>query len=108
MRLVNADTVLIGRAVDLRPGRTILTLRIDSLHLTSGTYRVALWLANPRSASSPRGVYDYIESAFDIEIVAPVSEASRLHPHAAVTCAFDVVDVAYELESRVTSRGAVN
>ena len=60
---------------------------------------MALWLANPRSVRGVRGVYDYVESAFDLEVVRDGSEQSILNPNAAVACRFELVDVAYGPES---------
>ena len=39
-----------------------------SIHLLPGTYRVGLWLADPVQAQSVTGAYDYVESAFEIEV----------------------------------------
>ena len=94
-RLVNVDIVLIGRTVQLETGRTVVTLRIEQLHLNAGRYRVALWLANPRSSRGIRGVYDYVESAFELEVVPERCEPSSLNPNAAVACRFELVQVAY-------------
>jgi lipopolysaccharide transport system ATP-binding protein len=93
-RLVNVDTVLINRTIQLRAGRNVVGLRIAALHLNPGLYRVALWLANPRSARSVQGVYDYVESAFDVEVAHRESSPTSLNPHAAVACNFELFDVA--------------
>ena len=105
-RLINADVVLIDRTIQLQTGRNVVTLRIEYLHLNPGPYRVALWLANPRSVRGLRGVYDYVESAFDLEVVRGSSEQSTLDPNAAVACRFELVDVSYgpENPSRSASR----
>jgi hypothetical protein len=95
-RLVNADIVLIGRTVQLGTGRTVVTLRIAELHLNAGRYRVALWLANPRSVRGIRGVYDYLESAFDLEVKSEVVDPSALSPNAAVACRFELIDVRHD------------
>jgi hypothetical protein len=54
-----------------------------------GTYRVGLWLADPVQAQSVTGAYDYVESAFEIEVVA---RGPALAPGtgALVTCDFEV------------------
>jgi lipopolysaccharide transport system ATP-binding protein len=98
-RLVNVDIVLIDRTIELHAGRNVVTLRIEQLHLNPGPYTVALWLANPRSVRGVRGVYDYVESAFDIEVVRGGSEPSSLNPNAAVACRFELVDTAYGPET---------
>jgi lipopolysaccharide transport system ATP-binding protein len=90
-KVLNADTLHIKRRIALRPGRTVVKLRIRELHLTPGVYRLGLWLADPVQAQSVRGAYDYLESAFEIEVVklestsASISGAGGL-----VTCDFDV------------------
>lgn len=108
-RLVNVDTVLIDRTIHLRAGRNIVGLRIAALHLNPGLYRVALWLANPRSACSTRGVYDYVESALDLEVVPRDSQRTSLSPNAAVACRFELLDVASDADTAgaqlVTSSG---
>ena len=69
-KVLNADTLHLDRTVSLRQGRNRLRLRIACVHLSPGTYRVGLWLADPVQAQSVSGAYDYVESAFEIEVVA--------------------------------------
>ena len=61
-KLVNADTLSIGQQVYLQRGIPEITLTIDALHITPGTYNIGLWLAN-----SPQ-VLDSLEEAFQIEV----------------------------------------
>ena len=68
-KVLNADTLHLDRTISLRQGRNRLRLRIPSIHLMPGTYRVGLWLADPVQAQSVTGAYDYVESAFEIEVV---------------------------------------
>jgi hypothetical protein len=89
-KLINADTVLIERAVLLRPGRNLVKLRIAAVYLTPGAYRVGLWLADPIRGRSARSSYDYVDFAFEIDVVTPTSRASSLEPNAVVMCDFDV------------------
>ena len=51
-KVLNADTLHLDRTVSLRQGRNRLRLRIASIHLLPGTYRVGLWLADPVQAQS--------------------------------------------------------
>jgi len=91
-KVINADTLQIDRAVSLRRGRTRLKLRLHGVHLAPGFYRVGLWLADPVQAQSVSGAYDFVESAFEIEVVRP----ERAFPYgtgALLTCAFDVEDL---------------
>ena len=103
-RLVNADTVLIDRSIQLCTGRNLVRLRIDKLHLNPGAYGIALWLANPRAARSAKAVYDYVEFAFEMEVVDPEPEQSKLSPNAAVTCDFKIVNVTWQGEAEQESR----
>jgi lipopolysaccharide transport system ATP-binding protein len=89
-KLINADTVLIERAVQLRPGRNLVKLRIAAVYLTPGAYRVGLWLADPIRGRSARGSYDSLDFAFEIDVVNPTSRASSFEPNAVVMCDFDV------------------
>jgi lipopolysaccharide transport system ATP-binding protein len=94
--LVNADTLLIDRTIDLRKGLNFVRLKIDKLYLNPGIYRLSLWLANPTSARSKRGVYDYVEASCDIELINLDSQGHGLNPNCAVTCHFELVEVTYE------------
>jgi|RhiMetdeSRZDD1v2_1073273.scaffolds.fasta_scaffold21248_5 lipopolysaccharide transport system ATP-binding protein len=91
-RLINVDTIFINRTIHLQTGRNLVRLRIEKLHLNAGVYRLALWLANPRSARSAAGVYDYVESAFAFEVFHGKFEGLKLNPNAAVTCHFEFLD----------------
>jgi lipopolysaccharide transport system ATP-binding protein len=92
-RLVNADTRSIDRMIDLREGLNLVRLKIKKLYLNPGIYRLALWLANARSSQSTRGVYDYVESACEIEVINLDSQGHDLNPHCAVTCHFELLEV---------------
>ena len=89
-KLVNADTVTLGQSVSLSLGRNELRLRIAQLHLNPGVYVVGLWMANPMGI-----VFDHIESAARIEVVAPESDQFGARPIAdgVVTSEFTVVTV---------------
>jgi lipopolysaccharide transport system ATP-binding protein len=93
LRLVNADTVLIDRAIPLRKGCNLVCLRIDRLYLNPGVYELGLWLADPITAHTANSAYDHIESAFEMEVVKLESDGNGLSPNSVVTCDFDVVDV---------------
>jgi len=62
-RLVNADTVELGRNVGLSHGQTTLSLRIQALHLRPGRYVVGFWLAEVNGE-----VYDQLPSALFLEV----------------------------------------
>jgi lipopolysaccharide transport system ATP-binding protein len=63
-KLVNADTIALGRTLRFDPGERRLSLRIAELHLNPGVYTLGLWLAGPLDA-----VFDSVPSAFDVEVV---------------------------------------
>jgi lipopolysaccharide transport system ATP-binding protein len=93
-RLVNANSVLFGMGLALRKGRSFIRLRIKSLHLTPGTYRVSLWLADPISAkSSSRAAYDWVEDAIEIEVVSDKVVGFGLKAAAYVTCDIELEDL---------------
>ncbi|NLE77045.1 MAG: ABC transporter ATP-binding protein, partial [Chloroflexi bacterium] len=56
-KLVNADTISLGRRVTLAEGRNTIHLRIRELHLNPGIYVLGLWVADP-----PAEIYDFTES----------------------------------------------
>jgi lipopolysaccharide transport system ATP-binding protein len=91
-KVINADTVLINRPLTLKPGRNRLKLRMKAIHLTPGVYRVGLWLADPIRAMSESGAYDYLESAFDIEVIHADSDLPY-RSGGLVTCDFEVEEL---------------
>jgi ABC-type polysaccharide/polyol phosphate transport system ATPase subunit len=91
-KVVNADTLHVGRTVLLERARNVIRLRIRALHLMPGFYRVGLWLADPVHAQSVSGAFDYVESAFEIEVVRPAT-ATGAGTGGLVTCDFDVEEL---------------
>ena len=91
-KLVNADTISLGRGIPLQAGDNIVRLRIRELHLNPGVYSLGLWVADP-----PAEIYDYTESAIRIEVVRLESEGLGLRPvsDGSVVCDFDVLDVSH-------------
>ncbi len=86
-RLVNADSAFIGRSVNLHKGLNVVLLKIKELYLNPGMYAIGLWLGNNMGAN-----LDYIESAFQIEVVNLESEGFgiRSNEDGVVTCHFDI------------------
>jgi lipopolysaccharide transport system ATP-binding protein len=86
VKLVNADSVAIGQVVNLGKGENIFRLRIEELHLNPGYYIVGFWLSDIRG----NVVLDFIESAFEIEVVDLASEGfgAKQSSDGAVTCRF--------------------
>jgi hypothetical protein len=91
-KVLNADTLHVGRTVLLERTRNVIRLRIRALHLMPGFYRVGLWLADPVHAQSVSGAFDYVESAFEIEVARPDS-ATEAGTGGLVTCEFDVEEL---------------
>jgi lipopolysaccharide transport system ATP-binding protein len=89
-KLVNADTISLGRNIHLRQGTTTVRLRISELHLNPGIYILGLWVADP-----PAEIYDYTDSAIRIEVVRLEPQGFGLRPQSDghVVCDFDVVEI---------------
>jgi ABC-type polysaccharide/polyol phosphate transport system ATPase subunit len=92
-KLVNADSLILGRPLTLAKGRTEVTFRIHQLHLKPGVYVAGLWLA-----AHAQRVLDHVESAFEIEVVENPTRAVQARPvgDGTVTCPFDVEVAAAE------------
>jgi ABC-type polysaccharide/polyol phosphate transport system ATPase subunit len=88
-KLVNADTLALGRTIDLRPGVTTVRLRIESLNLNPGTYVLGLWMANPTGE-----VFDSVPSVLRLEVVDHAEQGLGVRPKSdgLVTCEFDVME----------------
>ncbi|MFN6528868.1 ABC transporter ATP-binding protein [Nostoc sp. ChiSLP03a] len=84
IKLVNADIVSLGQIISLQQGENIVKLNIEKLHLKSGTYVIGLWLSD----SSFNTIFDFIESAFEIEVVELPSEEFGITCDGLVTCTF--------------------
>jgi len=88
-KLVNADTISIGRSLTLEPGERELHIRIPELHLNPGVYSMGFWLAGPLGT-----IYDHVRGAFELEVVAYHSRALGRVPSddGTVTCDLEVLD----------------
>lgn len=86
-KLVNADTVSLGQSVSLREGENLVRVRIHQLYLNPGVYVFGWWLSNPLG-----GVFDFVETGFDIEVAGAESERYGTRPRydGVVLCNFDV------------------
>jgi ABC-type polysaccharide/polyol phosphate transport system ATPase subunit len=83
-KLINADTLALGKPVSLREGRNVIQFNIDELHLNPGTYSLGLWAADP-----PKEVYDFISSAIPFEVVERDAEMIRVQGDGFVPCKFE-------------------
>lgn len=86
-KLVNADTLALGRTLALRPGHNRVALRIEALHLNPGVYMLGFWIA------SPAGVpWDFTDAAARIEVVEAGWEGPGRRPDGdgVVPCRFEL------------------
>ena len=86
-KLVNADSVSLGKSVELERGRNQVTFRIDRLHLNPGVYIVGLWMAKTSG-----NVLDQIYSAIRIDVVDLEENEFGMRIDGAVTCDFQLVE----------------
>jgi lipopolysaccharide transport system ATP-binding protein len=86
-KLVNADSIKLGKGIQVARGQTEVTIEIRALHLTPGTYALGWWVADPLGA-----VHDFVERAMHIEVVDVVDVGLGIRPQSdgAVTADFDV------------------
>jgi hypothetical protein len=86
-KLVNADSIKLGKSIHVGRGRTMVTVDIEALHLTPGTYVLGWWIADPLGT-----VHDFVERSVHIEVTDVVDAGLGVRPQAdgAVTAAFDV------------------
>ena len=87
-KLVNADIVSLGQIIELRQGNNIVKLKIENLYLNPDIYLLGLWLSNLGSTSGRKSL-DYVESAFEIEVVDLVSKDFGVKTDGAVPCRFE-------------------
>jgi ABC-type polysaccharide/polyol phosphate transport system ATPase subunit len=89
-KLINADTVVLGQGTPLKEGHNTLKIMIDQLHLNPGIYVLGLWLADPMGV-----IFDHIESALNLEVVAVEQEGYGARPIAdgMVTTPFRILSV---------------
>lgn len=86
MRLMNADTVKLGRPVELGAGPNDLRMTIKSVNLQPGNYTLGLWLGR-----WPDTAYDAVDMACDIEVVPnPVDGSVRPVSDGVVRCELDL------------------
>ena len=97
IKLVNADTISLGRVVDLPEGRSEVQLRIKQLHLNPGPYLVGLYLADPLGV-----VFDHIESAFEVTVAEVESHRFGRRPvqDGSVFCDFEFLELNHHGDRR--------
>lgn len=90
-KLVNADSLSLGEIITLQKGKNIVKIMIKKLYLNPGIYVLGLWLADPLRGT----VFDYTESAFEIEVINLQFEGLGIRTSADgfVTCDFELLQV---------------
>ena len=84
-RLVDVDIMEHGQALALTAGPNRVRFRLAAVHLTPGRYTVGLWAGRTSGEA-----FDYLESAFELELfAAPYGGAARAS-NGLVTCDFSV------------------
>ena len=88
-KLVNADTITIGRTLRLEPGEHRLRVHIPELHLNPGVYGMGFWLAGPLGV-----IHDHVRPGFDLEVVALQAPGLGRTPSddGLVTCRLELLD----------------
>ena len=90
--LVNADTVSIGKIINLKKGLNIVKLKIEQLHINPGIYMVGFWLDRIGNSSGSNAL-DYLEYAFEIEVVNIRTEKFGMQAIGLVTSNFEFLEV---------------
>jgi hypothetical protein len=86
-KLVNADTLSIGRSIQLEAGHNLVHLKVDALHLNPGIYVLGIWAASP-----PHELFDSVPQAALVEVVETEDERIRVPADGAVPCRFEVAE----------------
>jgi lipopolysaccharide transport system ATP-binding protein len=92
MPLVNADTYSAGDIIDLREGENTVRLRIHRLFLNPGSYLLGLWL-DRTGKSAGEDALDFVESAFEINVIRANHQTLGLPEAGPVICQFEVLEV---------------
>jgi ABC-type polysaccharide/polyol phosphate transport system ATPase subunit len=86
-KIINVDTLALGRSLELREGTTRVRLEIEALHLNPGAYSLGFWLADRGGT-----VLDFADAALDLEVVELEREGFGARPTSdgLVPCRFTV------------------
>jgi lipopolysaccharide transport system ATP-binding protein len=87
VKLINADSISIGRPLQLTRGLNQVRLCIEQLCLMPGVYSVGLWAADAVGSA-----YDHVEGGFAVEVVSVAQRELGTTPAAngLVPCRFEV------------------
>jgi hypothetical protein len=93
MKLLSADTMELGESIPIPRGRSVIGIRIEALHLNPGLYVVGLWIGD-----SAGHAIDFVEEAFELEVVLPRNLGFGSPSHGVVACTFHLLDPPPETE----------
>ena len=91
-KLVNADMISRGLVAPLEAGKNIIGLRISSLHLNPGVYRLAVRLYDPLA----QRLFDHVEYAFGLEVLDLQGASLGRKTDGAATCEVHLVEASDE------------
>ncbi|PZO14600.1 MAG: teichoic-acid-transporting ATPase [Leptolyngbya foveolarum] len=97
--LVNIDSISTGRLIRLHAGTTHIGAKVKSLYLRPGQYSVSLWM-DITGSGSDRDCLDYIESAFELEVMSAITDQLGVESLGNVDCDFSIFEIKSSLISR--------
>jgi lipopolysaccharide transport system ATP-binding protein len=80
LKLVNADTALLGHVCRLRAGPNRVRVTIDQLHLLPGTYGLELWMGQRSGDFLAGDILDHVHQACRVEVLTPSGRDGRMLP----------------------------
>jgi lipopolysaccharide transport system ATP-binding protein len=80
LKLINADTALLGRVCRLRAGRNRVSVIINQLHLLPGTYGLELWMGQRSGDYFAGDILDHVHHACRIEVLTPGKRDTGILP----------------------------
>ena len=94
LKLINADTLRLGRIIQLQSGTNQIHLRIEKLYLNEGIFSVGLWLANLTNC------VDHVEGAFCIQVQSNEAHSYGVKPSndGLVACDFNIIEPSFVLD----------
>jgi lipopolysaccharide transport system ATP-binding protein len=80
LKLVNADTALLGSVCRLRAGRNRVSVTINQLYLLPGTYGLELWMGQKSGDYLAGDILDHVHHACRVEVLAPAGRCGSMLP----------------------------
>jgi lipopolysaccharide transport system ATP-binding protein len=89
-KLVNADTIAVGQALRVRRGRSVVSFRINELHLNPGSYVLGWWLSDPVG----NNIFDHVEHGISLEVLEDTASGAGIRPPSdgVIPCSFAVTE----------------